>query len=601
MRRPLARPVLPLLAVALAAGPTGAAAQSSGDRVADAAPPAAPAWTARDSARLLRGARSAQAEFERLRFRHLPWTPDGESGGRCDERIGRFCLYDDGGDEWLPPPEPTAVREGRERLLARLAEAAAAAPGDEWIAGQRVRYATEAGRPAEAVAAAEECRAGWWCHALRGYALHGAGDHGAADEAFDAALAGMPERERTEWSDLGVLLTPAERGAYKRLRGAERASTERHFWWLADPLWSVPGNDRRTEHLSRLVFDRLQDRARSTEGWRWADDLSEILLRYGPPSGWERIRPNHPAAAGATRPAVIAHHAPHSRSFTTSLALARQPHRLRAEDFALDDERARSIYASPYASDFRSVDHQVALFRRGDRTVVVAGYDLDADSVRAGVPARAALVLARGPDDVPTTVRGTGTGAVGVLRGEAAPGPLWISVETRARTDTVQRLGRARMALDVPAAPARGIALSDILLLDGAGELPETLDAAVQRARGSARVRPGERIGFFWEIYRPLAEATARPDTLALSVVMERVGGPGLGRRLIEAVGLAESGEPVRVSWRQEADRLPVLARSLAIAVPDVRPGEYVLRIGVRSGAGREVVTERALTVARAK
>ncbi|HEX2203030.1 MAG TPA: hypothetical protein VHG91_07020, partial [Longimicrobium sp.] len=55
-----------------------------------------------------REARDAQADFERLRFRHLPWTSD-RGGGDCDERIGRFCLtYGDPRDDedWTPPPEP---------------------------------------------------------------------------------------------------------------------------------------------------------------------------------------------------------------------------------------------------------------------------------------------------------------------------------------------------------------------------------------------------------------------------------------------------------------------------------------------------------------
>jgi hypothetical protein len=195
--------------------------------------------------------------------------------------------------------------------------------------------------------------------------------------------------------------------------------------------------------------------------------------------------------------------------------------------------------------------------------------------------------------------RAAGTGATGVLRAEAAPGPLWIGVEARARTDTTQRLGRARLAREAAAAPARGIAVSDVLLLRGTDELPETLEAAAPRARGSARVRPGERIGLFWEVYRPAGEAAGRADTLAVSVSVAPVDGPGMGRRVLEAVGLAGRGEPVRVSWRQEADGLPVVARSLAIALPDLRPGRYVLRIGVRSGGERETVAERALVVER--
>lgn len=555
---------------------------------------------ARDSARALRGARAAQADFERLRFRHLPWTQDGGSGGPCDERIGRFCFWhNDDEEDWSPPPEEERVRTGRERLLARLAEAAAVAPGDEWVAGQRVRYLLEAHRAEEAVAAAEACRSrGWWCAALVGYARHEAGDFARAEAAFETALGGMPEEERREWTDLSRLLAPGQEGAYRRLRGAARDSLERRFWWLADPLWSVPGNDRRTEHLSRWVTDRLQDRAATTEGWVWGDDLREILLRYGSPTGWERVRSWGYASAG-TRPSVIAHYAPRSREFLPPLGAAREPATLRAGDYRLEDEKPRTSYAPAYAKDFRAAEHQVAVFRRGERGVVVAAWDLDADSVPAATPVEAALVLARGPSSEPEIARAALAGATGTLRAEAAPGPLFVSLEVRARADGADRIGWARMAVEVPPPPASGIALSDVLLLRPAEALPETLEEAVAVARGSARVKAGERIGLFWEVYRTPRGAGETPDTLSVSVSVAREGEPGLARRLGQALGVAGRDRAVRVTWKQEADGLPVLPRALAVAIPDLRPGEYTLRVSVRQGEGEEVAAERRVRVVR--
>ena len=43
-----------------------------------------------DSTDVLKGARTAQARFERQLRLNLPWTR-GEGGYACDNRVGRFC------------------------------------------------------------------------------------------------------------------------------------------------------------------------------------------------------------------------------------------------------------------------------------------------------------------------------------------------------------------------------------------------------------------------------------------------------------------------------------------------------------------------------
>jgi hypothetical protein len=549
----------------------------------------APVQAARDSARVLGSARSAQAAFERLRFRFLPWTEDGARGDRCDERIGRFCLWydDEDGPDWVLPPEKEQVKQGRDALIARLADAAERYPGDAWVAGQRVRYLVEAGRAEEAAAAARECRAGWWCGALEGYALHAAGRTVASDSAFSAALAAMPEKERTEWTELKPLLSDEEWRDFRRLR--EKApDAEARFWWLADPFWAFDGNDLRTEHLSRNVVDRLQDRAFVTEGLSWGDDLREILLRFGRPIGWERVRPDHPMLAQG-RASVVTHYEPESRSFVPPVRFLRDPAEVGEGDWPLDDDEARTAYAPAYAGTVDELEHQVARFRRGDSALVVAAFALNPDSIPAGSTTDAALVLATDHRTEPLIARETVTGTRGVVSLAAEPGDRVISLETQ--TLQAKRAGRARYGLRLPA-PAGGLAVSDVMLLQSHDPLPSTLDEAIPQARGSTRVRAGESLGLFWEVYG-LPE---RPDTVGISVSVHR-GSKGWGRRLAEQLGLVGEATPIRVQWNEETGGETTLARTLVLAIRDLSPGEYTLELSVAPREGEPATTRRRLLV----
>ncbi len=553
--------------------------------------PVVVAQTARDSARSLGSARSAQAAFERLRFRHFPWTNDGVGPDRCDERIGRFCIWHGDGkaEEWVPPPDAEPVKEGRTALIARLDEVAAQHPGDEWVAGQRVRYLVEDGRAEDAAAAARECRAGWWCSALEGFALHSAGKIAEADAAFEAALAEMPGKTREEWTELRPLLSDGDWRAFRRLRES-MPDAEARFWWLADPFWAFPGNDMRTEHFSRNVVDRLQDRARVTEGLSWGDDLREILLRFGQPTGWERIRPNHPMLVQGPA-SVLTHYAPRSWSFLPPVRSLGDPVEIGEGDWPLDDKFARAEYKPAYVENMDELEHQVALFRRADSVQVVAAFALKADSIPPGATTEAALVLATDPGAEPQIAREIVTGPRGVVSLVAEPGARIMSLETQ--TLPVKRGGRARYGLRLPAASG-GVGVSDVLLLQSADPLPSTLEEAVPQARGSTRVRPGESLGLFWEVYG-LSE---RPDTVALSVSVYRAAA-GWRRRLAERLGLVGEATPVRVQWDEETTGEPTMARTLVLAIPEVPAGEYVLELAVTPREGEPAATRRSLHVER--
>jgi hypothetical protein len=549
----------------------------------------------RDSARALRDARSEQSRFEAVRRQHLPWS-DG-SGGVCDfqdERIGRFCLsFDDGEAAWKAPAEDEAIVRARDRLIERLDSAARIAPGDVWVSGQRVRYLVEARRFDRAREAARECRAAaWWCSALSGYADHYAGDAGAADSAFSVMLRTMPERERRAWTDLSLILDDCTVRLYRRLQGAERARFEERFWALADPFFARPGNDLRSEHFARDLMDALQDRAKSTENLSWGSDLREILMRYGAPTGWERIRPR---LGSSDPPSLVSHYSdtdqrvlPPCEAFASDDPTAgvwdgKEPRSKAGYSLPLADSIARWIYP---------LDHQLAVFRRGDSAVVVAAYSIPRDSVPAGTRVRAALALLAPGSDSPTVALLPDAALQDVLSAETAPGPMLVSVELL--SDGARTAARSRRGISVaPLAPGR-LALSDLLLLRAPAPLPDSLAAAIAEARGSTRVRPGEELGVYWETYGVAGDQPV-PLTLSLRLVDRS---KGVVRRLAERIGIANPRDPIRMRWQEPAAAGPATPRALTVQIPaDLGAGSYTLELTAEAPGQAPQVAEREVEV----
>jgi hypothetical protein len=462
----------------------------------------------------------------------------------------------------------------------RLDSAAARLPGDAWIAGQRVRYSVEAGQIPGAVRAAEECRtSGWWCLALAGFARHTAGNTEGADSAFNAALAAMPASERRQWTDISVLVQDGNWRAYDRAQGTERDSLEQRFWWLADPLWMSPGNELRNEYLARHVIDRLQDRSRSTEGLSWGADLREITLRYGWPVGWERERPSSPTQ---TSPSIISHYAPRTRQFAPTPRIVADPTAVGSGEWNVDVKRPRTAYLPSSLARFDDLEHQLATFRRGDSVLVVAAYALDADSIGHRL-VHAGLVVARDERSAPVVARDSVGGVAGALSVLVAPESAVVSVEAKTHGDSARAM-RARYGIR-PTPRGAGLSLSDVLLLFARDSLPQSLEGAMRTARGSARVQAGERVGLFWEVYG-LPPETESAD-VAVSITRD-------GRSW-----LRRPATPVQLSWEDRPGADPVWGRALAIALPDLPPGRYTLRVAVTPEGGQTATATRTLEVER--
>lgn len=563
---------------------------------AQGAAAAAPPLRARDSARALATARSEQARFELIRRQNLPWT---DAGGRfCeqrDERIGRFCLTfgDDGDSDWQPAPEKTEITRARDRLVARLDSAARLFPGDPWVSGQRVRYLVEARRFVDADSAARACRAArWWCSALSGFAHHYAGQPAAADSAFADMLGSMPLDERRRWTDLSRILDACTLRLYRQLNGEERARFEERFWALADPFLTRPGNDLRSEHLARNLMDALQDRAKSTENLSWGNDLREILIRYGVPTGWERVRPR---LGSVDPPSLISHYSDSDQRLLPPCQT------LASGDVAAgvwDEEELRPTagYSIPLADSaarwIHPLDHQFAIFRKGDSAIVVAAYSIPSDSIPAGATLEVGLALAGADGAAIGGAPLSRADAEGVLTAQAAAGAALMSLEII--SEDARLAARTRQGVRIePLIPDR-LALSDLLLLRSPGDLPDSLSAAMAAARPSTRVHADEEIGVYWELY---GMPTDTRDTITLSLrLLDRQ--KGAARRIAERIGIIRSSDPIRMQWTESPPNAITIPRALTFRFPaKLPPGSYTLELTAESRSRGAIVTEREVEV----
>ena len=549
------------------------------------------AHAAADSADALRRARKAQERFESFRQMHLPQSRGGAV--RCDVRIGRYCYGYEDTDVALPA-EPPRIARARESLLAELERRAAAIPGDGWLTGQRVRYLVEGGRLAEAAAVAAACRSAepGWCGALAGLALHAGGNSAGADSAFAAAAAQLPDDARCAWLDLTPLLEGELRKRYRAGDCAERAALAERVWWLARPFLASEGNDLRTEHHARVTTAQLYDRARNPYNPSWGRDAREVLVRYGSPLAWTRDRFAETGVSGGAGPRITGYEASPSYYFFPDVEAVESPARATADHWTLGAPRAPARYAVPYARRVVEIDPQIALFRRGDSTLAVAAYDVA--SAPTASTATVALALARDERTPPVLVRAAPGQSRGALTATAPWRPSIVGVEALA-ADGAWGARARRGTAPAGVADARSIALSDVLLVEPDSVPPATLAEALPRARPTTRVRRGETVGLFWEVYG----TAGRTEDVAVALAVRREHA-SLRRRWSEALRLARRPEPVRLRWTTRPDDPRQLGTGgVTLGLAELPPGRYGREVTLRGAAGdsaravRHVVIER--------
>ncbi|HET7612979.1 MAG TPA: hypothetical protein VFK26_03555 [Gemmatimonadaceae bacterium] len=537
-----------------------------------------------DSADISKRAHNQQASFERRRRLMLPRFYVG-AADHC-LIVGRFCEWHPNLRDYVVPEEGKNIKKARAELLRDLSKAADALPGDDWIAGQRIRYLTE-GRDTSAVSVARSCRATrWWCDALLGFALHVAGNYLAADSAYALALEGMPSPTRCHWLNLAPLLDDDIRGTYHKLPCPQREAIDERIWWVADPLFMVPGNERRTEHFSRVLHTVLQSESVNTYGSSWGGDLAELILRFGWAEKWTRepSQSMYPESQGS----VTGHERePGYHFFLTqpppdSLAL------ITDSVFDIFQFPPREQYSPVYTRAFEKLDAQVARFRHGDSTRVIASFDVSTDTIFRKTKFTAALIATGDPETTPSITQVVESPVRNVLSLSTPWKSQLIGVELLAKDSSGAARWRSGFS-EIPLDSGR-ISVSDLLFVDGAPSLPSTLEEAIPRAHGGTKFRRNQKIALFWELYGKTPADSSLPISLTITPVDE-----SLLRRAFRALRVAPKLTPLNIRWQENGGAGVLSARTVVLDLSLVPAGKYAVKLQVGDDAG--AMTQRVIEV----
>lgn len=547
------------------------------------APVPASAGPADSLAALRKSARTLEIRYERLVRRTAPVRLGGWDGTSCDEIVGRYCVrYDSPGDPPPPSqPEPAEVTDARRAAIEALRGVFSLVPGEFEVAGPLVRYLVEDGRAGEAVPAARLFHAvssdSVWGPFLEGFALHATGRTGSAEAAFGEALGRLPDVERERILGLEWILEDQDRKAYTKLGTDEKRRFEDRFWRAADPLYLLPGNESRSEHLARHVWSRILERAPVVLGMQsWGSDLEQLTVRFGPPFARSRV-----AGRIGTDDAIVDHFDPRQMAFTPRDLLTDgvPPTPLPGRPWELARKKTRSGYSVRGLRSVRYLPHQVSRFPDGEgfRVRVDALFAdsgtathgrietgfwlLDGDGV--------AVAEQRSPiDQQADTVRFS-------FESDVRPGAWVYAVEALDPADSAA--ARARYAFDVdPAAP--GPRLSDPVILEPFRGRP------LPKARTDAAFRPVADLTFVRAdtvaVYVEGAGLTAG-GRASLRLSVQPASRANLPARLLRwigrRIGLAAPRDPVFVEWTATADTRGRIVLAFELPPQDFGDGDHVL------------------------
>ncbi|MEK7240654.1 MAG: hypothetical protein AAB224_08705 [Gemmatimonadota bacterium] len=576
------RPIALLLAVAAASATArSAGAQrpfppSGGSQGGPPAPRSAPApfpELGQDTTSPEGVARAAQVKFERFRRDNLPNAQSGRPG-RCDEQVGRFCYWY---DEKAPKArEQKVVTEARAVLVQMLDSLAHVVPVNRWIAGQRVRYLAESERYDDALKAAQECRAsGWWCDGLVAFSQHMRGNYWAADSGFQAVQEQMSARERCSWRDVSMLIDDDTRQTYRKmLCGAEREAFEDRLWWYSRTLYGMRGNDSRSEWSARQLMVRFYQDGPSAHQFGFDEDERELLLRFGWPRYWARGA-GDPREGGFS---IVSDEASPAYRYLPAGYVLANPAVSDSSQWRLHQPPVIGRYAPPYARRLVALEHQQAMFRRGDSALLVMAYDVSTvPGLGTAARRRAAMVVAQGEQPAPRITTAERAPERGTMSVHGAWGALLFSGEVWSADSSV--VARARYGVHPPYAVGTRVTVSDLLFYKPSGAPPTSVEEALAQALPTERVRSSAPLGVYWEAYG--TDPTGEAMKLTVTVVRE-VEETSFLRRKSKALQLVRQATPVSISTQDMSARGRTISpRAVQLNISTLKKGAYIVQLEI--------------------
>lgn len=561
-------------------------------------------------------------------------------------------------DGALDPDRRELQHSLRARLIQELESYVRRNPRNNFVVGQLVRLLVDNQSLDDAERVVHSCRADeWWCHALAGYVYHRRGDITQADEEFTLSTRARTLADRCKWTDLAPVLDGDARSAFSKTDCADRDSLTDVVWWLADPLWSVPGNDRRNEQFAREMTIQLHTATGQDERYNWyaeagGDALAEMIRRYGWPSytyaGYQtwplRWPPKPPPTWGVNllyepKPKGPPLHTTDmdaralggiNTTFEYSIgrlhlmptwSMISDPFAIKREDWATrgrggEWDLTLNWWPQEHYAPLHPLadidDDQHAFLRRQDQTLFAFATNLSQVELARGVEdsVTAQLIVSTGPDDITMIDEQRATAISRVaLMGPVPAGKSLVSAEVP--WDSAGHFGaRARFAISAPpplsAMPRGTFAISDPVLLvvpPDVSVLTNEPEAAVHMMRGSTTLAAGTTsLGVYWETY-----GFAARDSVEITITIQRTTSLNLLRGLGVIAGIAGNpNAPVSVSWKEPQrghdartvdGAVPIQMRSVILSIGTLTPGEYTLEMSVRKPGNDAVKSARAFVV----
>ena len=415
---------------------------------------------------------------------------------------------------------------------------------------------------------------------------------------FDSAFARLAVADRKRLDRLERVLRPKDSVAYLKRDSAGRDAVKNTTWLLADPLWSVPNSDPRTEFLARVTYAELR--------WslpdlhiRGADtDRGDVYIRYGPP---ERI-------FGETIPELHGMFTFWVYNSDLIFAFDKFLHTGKAaitvEDIAVAD-RVKAWQPSRWdniaTTRIDSMPTQVARFRSG------------ADSVEMYV-ATAAPIQAMRQNTVfnvqPVAhywlygltlsnayIDSLPVGNTGLLQWtrRVPAGGYYLRIEST----IPEALIAGRTTSNVLAArdtvtgfSNRGFGLSDVVIAKHAPLTPTARrwnDIAIDPWLGD--LTKGAELSLVWENYELGRDGSDAHYDIAVSIEAERSKGGRIAAsvldRLASAVGVETRANKVTMKIERRVPYAPIVPENVAIGLGATPPGAYRMTVQVTDRVSR--------------
>ena len=323
---------------------------------------------------------------------------------------------------------------------------------------------------------------------------------------------------------------------------------------------------------------------------------------------------------------MIGHQLPNGREFTPPGRVLEGPSATKPGDWVPEEERPRSTHVPAYAPALMPGIAQVAVFHRGDSIVVAASTELPTNPdtlsratvsrLRSGneVPAEGPIpwpqpALLHGPEqfglfvvDEVGRISGTTTGVsgkrdsgtrVGALRLTVPAGAYLLSVEAWAPEEGLG--GRIRHGITTEAIPDDLATLSDLVLMHPQDSLPQNLLSALPSMRSSAQLQADSSLVLGWEVFG----LGFRQEEVSFELSFDKEG-EGFFGKIRGWLGFGGRDEPLKIVWSEPgpSDSGPWF-RSVEVTIPEVDPGEYLLRLAVATPGREELVRTRVVEIVR--